>query len=422
MTTHHFWRPAIILSLFVIGLSLLGNYGYGLFGGSSAKQGDGKVPPAPASSGFQPTEAQWRNLKAEPIRLVSFAAEHQADGRIAINEYKTTAVFSPYSGRVMRIFAVTGAKVAQGDPLYAIEATEFVQAQNDLTTAINARNKAQAQYRLTQINEGRQRDMFAAKAAAKRDWEQAEADFVAASNDLKTAEIGIEAVRKRLRILGKSEKEIEELTAHGGQINPEVTVQAPISGTVIQRKIGAGQYIQSAANDPVFTIGDLSTVWLVANLHEADIPFVHPGAVLKTSVLALPDKVFLAKVVYVAPMVDPASRRLPVRAEIENPGLELKPEMFASFTIITGNPEPHPAVPQSAIIYEGSEAHVWVVGMDRRITSRKVVLGQAAGNMIEVRSGLTAGEEVVTSGALFIDRASQPDSSENEKQTRERPG
>ncbi len=409
MTAHNFWRPAIILSLFLIGLSVLGNYSYGLLGGSSAKQGDGKALPAPASSGFQPTEAQWRNLKTKPVRLVTFAAEHQAEGRIAINDYKSTPVFSPYSGRVTRIFAETGATVAQGDPLYAIDATEFVQAQNDLTTAVNGRNKAQAQYRLTQINEGRQRDLFAAKAAAKRDWEQAQADFTSASNDLKTAEIGIESVRKRLRILGKPEKEIDQLTTHGGQINPEAIVEAPISGTVIQRKVSAGQYIQSGANDPVFTIGDLSTIWLVANLHETDIPFVHLGAMLKTSVLALPDKPLLAKVVYIAPMVDPATRRLTVRAEIQNPGLALKPEMFASFTIISGDPQPHPAVPQSAIIYEGSEAHVWVVGMDRRITSRKVVLGQAAGNMIEVRSGLTAGEEVVTSGALFIDRASQPD-------------
>ncbi|MGA7328794.1 MAG: efflux RND transporter periplasmic adaptor subunit [Rhodomicrobium sp.] len=421
MAAHRFWRPAILLGLFLLGLSVAGNYSYGLFGDSS-KQEQEKARPAAAGVGLQPTEAQWRNLKTEPVRLVSFAAEHQADGRIAINDYKTTPVFSPYSGRVTRCFAEAGAAVAQGNPLYAIEATEFVQAQNDLTTAINGRNKAQAQYRVTQINEGRQRDMFAAKAAAKRDWEQSEADFVAASNDLKTAEIGIEAVRKRLRILGKSEKEIDELTTRGGQINPEAIVGAPISGTVIQRKVNAGQYIQSAANDPVFTIGDLSNVWLVAHLHEMDIPFVHLGAVLKTSVLAFPDKPLLAKVVYIAPMVDAASRRLTVRAEIQNPGLALKPEMFASFTIISGDPQPHPAVPQSAIIYEGSEAHVWVVQKDRRISSRKVVLGQAAGNMIEVRSGLTAGEEAVTSGALFIDRASQPGSSENEKQTGERPG
>ena len=96
-------------------------------------------------------------------------------------------------------------------------------------------------------------------------------------------------------------------------------MEAPISGTVIQRKVSAGQYIQSGANDPVFTIGDLSTVWLVANLHETDIPFVHLGAMLKTSVLALPDKPLLAKVVYIAPMVDAATRRLTVRAEIKIP-------------------------------------------------------------------------------------------------------
>ena len=125
-----------------------------------------------------------------------------------------------------------------------------MQAQNDLTTAINARNKARAQHKLTEINEARQRDLFNARAAAKRDYEQAQADFAAAVNDLKTAEIGIDTVRKRLRILGKSDREIEALTTDGAQINPEAVVQAPISGTVIARKVSPDNTSRAAQAIP----------------------------------------------------------------------------------------------------------------------------------------------------------------------------
>jgi membrane fusion protein, heavy metal efflux system len=395
----------IILTLGAIGL--LGAAYYYLKTGGRPPRAE-TLAEAPVESGsFQPTEAQWKNLKLEPARLVSFRNRREAEGKIAINDNKTTPVFSPYSGRVTRIFVEPGASVQQGQPLFAIEASEFVQAQNDLLSAMAARNKAEAQRRLTEINLGRQHDLFQAKAAAKRDYEQAQADSTAASNDLKTAEIGIEAVRKRLRILGKSEMEVEALTAQGARIDPEAAVLAPISGVVISRKIGLGQYIQAGAGDPVFAIGDLSSVWLVANVRESDIPSVSIGAELDVRVLALPDKPMTAKVVYIAPSVDPATRRLAIRAEIENPGLALKPEMFASFTILAGQEQPRIAVPQSAIVYEGASAHVWVAGKDKRISARSIATGRANGDLIEATSGIAEGEEVVTSGALFIDRAAQ---------------
>ena len=397
-----------------LSVGLLGLLAVALLAFASREQGgngEGRAKAAPVEEGFQPTETQWKNLRIEPARHASFSTKLETEGKIAINDYKAAPVFSPYSGRVTRVFAEAGAAVAQGQPLFAIEASEFVQAQNDLTTAINARNKARAQHKLTEINEARQRDLFNARAAAKRDYEQAQADFAAAVNDLKTAEIGIDTVRKRLRILGKSDREIEALTTDGAQINPEAVVQAPISGTVIARKVSPGQYIQSGASDPVFTIGDLSTVWLVAGLRESDVPRVRLGAPLTVRVLALPDRPLEAKIVYIASSIDPASRRLPIRAEIENPGFVLKPEMFASFTIVSAAEEMGVAVPQSAIVYEGAEAHVWVTGKNRSIASRAIKTGRSVGSLIEVTSGLQAGEDVVTGGALFIDRAMQPKSS-----------
>lgn len=359
---------------------------------------------------FQPTEAQRKNLRIEVAGVAHFRTKREAEGKIAINDYKTTPIFSPYSGRVTAVFADAGAQMAAGQPLFAIEASEFVQAQNDLMSAINARNKARAQRRLAEINEGRQSDLYAARAAAKRDLEQAQTDLVSVANDLKTAELGVEAVRKRLRILGKPEDEIAALENTGSQINPVTSLLAPIAGTVISRKIALGQYLQSNGTDPVFTIGDLSTVWLVANLRETDAPFVHPGQTVNVRVLALPNTPLTAKIVYVAPSIDPVTRRLAIRAEISNPDFVLKPEMFANFTILSGDEEDHVAVPQPAIVYEGPSAHVWVEGKDRTISSRNVGTGRSNGELIEIRSGLAAGEMVVTGGALFIDRASEVNS------------
>ena len=114
-------------------------------------------------------------------------------------------------------------------------------------------------------------------------------------------------------------------------------MSAPIGGTIIQRKVGLGQYINAGANDPVFTVGNLSTVWLIANVRELDAPKMKVGASVEVTVLAFPGQVFNARLAYVAPALDPNTRRLPVRAEIQNTGRELLPEMFASFRIVSGD-------------------------------------------------------------------------------------
>ena len=358
-----------------------------------------------APNTFLPSEAQWANLKIAPVEVMAFRTGHASDGKIFINDYKTTPVFSPFSGRVTRIFVEPGAIVQSGAPLYAVEATEFVQAQNDLTAALDALNKARSQFRLTQINEERQRDLYQARGAAKRDLEQAEADFTAAQNDLRSAEIGLDAVKNRLVILGKSLAEIDGLVAKASKISAEATVNAPIAGTVISRKVGVGQYIQAGSSDPVFTIGDLSTVWLVANVRETDVPAIRIGQRVDVRVIAYPGRSFDAKITYIAPSIDPATHRLPVRAEVENPDFLLKPEMFANFTIYSSDEARAPAIPEDAIIYEGEEARVWVAAADHRLSSRQIKVGRTKDRMVEVISGLRPGESVVAGGAIFIDRA-----------------
>ena len=155
----------------------------------------------------------------------------------------------------------------------------------------------------------------------------------------------------------------------------------------------------------VFSISDLSTVWLVANVREADAGKVRLGDQMNVRVLAYPDRTFHAKVTYIAPSVEPATRRLAVRAEIANADGVLKPEMFADFGIDTGRASSALAVPEDAVIYEGQSAHVWLARPGHSLVLQPVRLGRSSAGLVEVLDGLRPGDHVATSGALFLDRA-----------------
>jgi membrane fusion protein, heavy metal efflux system len=358
---------------------------------------------------FRPSDTQWSSLRLEPVRQVAFRDERATDGKIAINEDTTTPIFSPFSGRVSKLIARPGDFVERGAPLFAIEASEFVQGHNDLITAVAGVEKARSRLLLAQTAEKRQRELQAIRGGALKDLEQAQSDLVGAQGDLRSAEIALAAVRNRLRILGRSDDDIAKLEKTD-RIGAETIVSAPIAGTIIQRKVGLGQYINAGASDPVFTVGNLSTVWLIANVRESDAPRMKVGAPVEVTVLAFPGRVFNAKLAYVAPALDPNTRRLPVRAEIQNTNRELLPEMFASFRIVSGDDRLMPAVPADAIVYEGANARVWIARPDSKtVVSREITVGDTINGLVEVRKGLSVGETVVTSGTLFIDRAARRD-------------
>jgi cobalt-zinc-cadmium efflux system membrane fusion protein len=375
--------------------------------GNAVARPDGVVQDADGA--FSPSATQWSGFKLAEVREAAFRDERMTDGKIAIDEDTTTPVFSPYSGRVTRLIAKPGDHVERGAPLFAIEASEFVQGQNDLVTAVAGVEKAKSRLALAQTNEKRQRELLAIRGGALKDLEQAQSDLVGAQGDMRSAEITLAAARNRLRILGRSDKEIDKLEKVD-HIGAETIVSAPIAGTIIQRKVGLGQYINVGATDPVFTVGDLGTIWLVANVRESDAPLVKVGASVEVSVLAYPGRIFHARLSYVAPSLDPNMRRLAVRAEIQNPNHELMPEMFATFRIVSGATRTMPAVPPDAVIYEGAQARVWVAKpAQKKVVSRAVQLGTTENGLVEVRKGLSVGETVVTSGTLFIDRAAARD-------------
>jgi membrane fusion protein, heavy metal efflux system len=375
-------------------------------GGTPAAAPAAAVAPPPGT--FRPTAEQLAGLTIEPVRLVTFRSELKAEGDIALDGNLTTPVFSPYSGRVVRLFARLGDHVARGAPLFAVEASEYVQAANDLIAAVAAERTARSQLMQAQINERRAHQLYLAKGGALKDWQQSRTDLAAADNALSSAEMALAAARNRLRILGRSESQIAALESRPTQkLDPVAVVTAPIAGIVLQRQIGLGQYIQSGGDTPVYTIGNLATVWLVANVREDEAPLMRAGAPVAVTVPAFPGRVFDARISWVASELDANTHRLKVRADVANPDGALKPRMFADFTIITGPAVTRPAVPPEAIVHEGDAARVWLMRPDGTLARRIIKTGRIQDGMVAVIGGLKAGDRVVTSGSLFIDRAAR---------------
>ena len=173
----------------------------------------------------------------------------------------------------------------------------------------------------------------------------------------------------------------------------------------MQRKVGPGQFISTGASDPVFVIGDLSTVWLTAFVRESEAADVRIGQDIDFTVLALPGRTFKAKIDYVAPAIDPTTRRLMVRAILDNKEGLFKPEMFANATIYAGDDRKSVGVRKQALIHEGDRVRLWVAHDDKSLELRQIQTGLINGDFVEVRTNLKPGEKVVIKGSLFIDRA-----------------
>jgi cobalt-zinc-cadmium efflux system membrane fusion protein len=353
---------------------------------------------------YTPTPSEWASLTIEPVGERGFRAEHVTEGKIAVDEDRSTPVFSPYAGRVTKLLARPGDMVAQGQPLFVIEAADNVQAQNDFIAAMTALNKAKSALDLAQLQDKRAKDLFEGKAVPLKDYQQTQATLIQAQNDLRSSQTALEAARNKLRILGLTDEAITTFQEKGS-INRETTIFAPIAGTVVQRKIGPGQYISAGASDPVFVIGDLSTVWLTAFVRETEASVVSVGQEIAYNVLALPGRALTARINYVAAAIDPATRRLLVRATVDNKDRMLKPEMFANVTIYSASDHPAIGVPKQALIYEGDQVRLWVAHEDKSIELRQIKTGLTNGNLVEVRGNLKPGEQIVTKGSLFIDRA-----------------
>jgi cobalt-zinc-cadmium efflux system membrane fusion protein len=398
-------RRRVTFAVMIAGIAaLLGIYGAGRMLVSGDKPGGHASPVRAKSPRYTPTASEWASLSAETVSERAFRAEHLAEGKIAIDEDISTPIFSPYAGRVVKLLVKPSDMVERGQPLFVIEATDTVQALNDFASALSALNTARSKLNLAQIVEKRQDDLYAGKAVPLKDWQQAQTDLAAAQNDMRAAETSLEATHNRLRILGRSEEQIRTFQEKR-EVSADTPIYSPIAGTVVQRKVGPGQFITSGASDPVYVVGDLSTVWLVAFVRESEAADVAVGQEVSFTLLALPGRDFQARIDYVAAAIDPATRRLLIRATIDNKDGQLKPEMFANVKIYTGGDHPSVGVPKQALIHEGERVRIWIAHDDKSIELREVETGLTNGDLVEVRNNLRAGEKVITRGSLFIDRA-----------------
>ncbi|RXH20077.1 efflux RND transporter periplasmic adaptor subunit [Bradyrhizobium guangzhouense] len=397
-------KRRVIASVVLLALAGAGAYGFMFAGAKEKKLSEVSSQSRKNAQNFTPTPSEWATLTIEPVNAKTFRAEYVTEGKVAVDEDRSTPVFSPYAGRVTKLLAKPGESVTQGQPLFTIEAADTVQAQNDFIAAMTSQNKAKSALELADIQYKRAKDLYEGRAIPLKDYQQAEATQVQAQNDMRSAVTALEAANNKLRILGFTDETIKTFQSKG-TINPEITIYAPLSGTVVQRKVGPGQYVSAGASDPVFVIGDLSTVWLTAFVRESDAAMVGVGQDISVNVMALPGRPLTAKINYVATAIDPSTRRLLVRATIDNKDGLLKPEMFANVTIYSAGDRAAPAVPKQSLIYEGDQVRIWVAREDKSVELRQIKIGLINGNLVEVTSNLKPGEQIVVKGSLFIDRA-----------------
>jgi cobalt-zinc-cadmium efflux system membrane fusion protein len=223
-----------------------------------------------------------------------------------------------------------------------------------------------------------------------------------ATSDQQTAEGALRAARDAVRIFGKTDAEVNKIVSER-VADPTLVVPSPISGQVTARNAAPGLLIQPGNPPAPYSVADISTMWMVANVAESDVPAFHLGQEVQVSVLAYPDKVFEGRVSTIGSMVDPNTRRMLVRSEIDDPNHELRSGMFATFVIRTGEPVRSLAIPLDGVVREGDGTMTaWVTNDRRRFTRRTIKIGIQKDGFRQILEGLQLGELVATDGAVFL--------------------
>ena len=362
--------------------------------------------PAPVAPGsFRPSDAQFASLTIAPVRSETFDAVVTTDGSVAVNDNATVGVFSQFSGRITALHVQPGDAVRRGAPLATLLATEPAQAGSDIAAATSATATARKQLELAQATEQRQHELFLAEAGAEKDWRQSQSDLVAAQGTLHAAEVALAAARAKAAVLGT-------VPGDRGEGSGQAVIASPIDGVVVQRQAAPGQYVNSlatGASTPLFTVSDLRRLWVLGNVAEADVARIHVGQPVEINALALGTRTLRASVAWIASTLDPATHRVAIRAELSGADAVLKPLMSVTLRVLEAHPAMALAVPRSALVYDGAEVHCYVAQPDHTLVLRKLQLGRVQDGRAEVKAGLAAGEQVVTRGTLFIDRAAQDD-------------
>ena len=356
--------------------------------------GEGVLLPPSASqtaSTVEPPEGLAESVRVQAVEAREFPIEDQAVGSIDFNEDMTLQVFSPYQGRIIDLFAKIGDEVQKGQTLYTVDSPDLVQAASTLISTAGV-------LELTSRNLMRLRDLVKTKAAAQKDLEQA-------ISDQQAAEAAYKAARDAVRIFGKTEEQMDRMVSER-KVDPSLVIPSPITGRITARNAAPGLFVQPGNAPAPYSVADISTMWMLANVHEAQIPRFRVGQGLKAKVLAYADRTFEGKVTTLGPSVDPNTHRVLVRSEIGDPEHLLRPGMFAIFVIRIAEPVQATAVPADGIVHEGDGTiTVWVTTDRRRFTRRTIKIGMRREGYVQVVDGLQPGELVATQAALFLSNA-----------------
>jgi cobalt-zinc-cadmium efflux system membrane fusion protein len=352
-----------------------------------------------AATSVQLTDAQWATLDIRATTGASFPTLAVADAVVAVDDRATVPVFSPATGRVAAVDVEAGQFVRRGQALAYIEGVETAQAAADLAAAQAQSRTAERQLALSREVATRQQGLVDAGGGSLKDWHQSQSDLIAAEGAARTADAALVAARIKTASV--------DAVASGskGGADP-ARLAAPIAGLVIQRQVAAGQFVSSLAaggQSPLFTISDLRHVWVVASLGERDGARLSVGQPVEISLLAPASQPVRSVISWIAPVVDPQTRRIQFRAELANPDLAFKPQMTARMRVLDRQSAPAVAVPSVAVIHDGDEAHCYVASGPRTLTLRRLTIGRTENGLTEVLAGLRPGDRVVARGAIFVD-------------------
>jgi cobalt-zinc-cadmium efflux system membrane fusion protein len=291
-------------------------------------------------------------------------------------------VISQVGGPVTRILVIPGQHVRKGEPMLEVSSPDYSQL-------LDAYLKAADASRLSEKNYARAQDLYQHHAIAQRDLEQAESDRNQARADLNAAEEG-------MKILG-----IKNPGQLANAPSAQIPVLAPISGEVVERLVSPGQVVQ-AGQTQAFTISDLSTVWVLANVYQADLAYVHSGEDVSVKTDAYPGA-FHGRISYISPALDPNTRTLQARVVVDNPGEKLKRDMYCTVTVTAVKVANAIAVPNASVLHdENNQPFVYVAVDANQFGRREVETGASENGLTQILKGIHPGDKVVGDGSLFL--------------------